>query len=588
MRRLDPSQLDSQLYNRDFLQGRNATELRAIGDVVRALFRSKFLIAAAVVLGAVLAFLFSRTLEDEYTSTARVMIDTRVQTEGGISSADTILPISLTSLESEAEVLRSLDLVERVIDTLDLQQDPEFAPVDEQAASSDDESEGNGPASNETEGGLADRAKGLVNAILARLPEGGSGEEAAPEAEGNLTEILDKQMVIQAVAERLSVEQLSSVSAVYTISFTSTDRLKAPVIANAFAEQYLAMQLQTKLDALDRSTTWLNDRTREVNERLAELNSELEAHMLDAPFASEEDLANARTQRNRLATRLNQTSAADSGTRAELEAALATLTAALTAQGAHEAETTRLENEIEVTETIYSNVVAQLGVMQQQDDILRTDAQIISEARPAVYPSSISTKMIVALGGIGAAFLACAAIAFFELRQRNLRTVSDFEETTGMPVISLVPRSRGRNTPICALINRKMLADDRLEKCARKLKSSLAASGREQQVIAFVSALQGEGKSSTALLLAQACARTGERTLLLDLDFWRSPYRSFISRGAPGFDHIMAYPETLADHVRRAGDQLDILPATRNTEAPSDIPYSRHLDGFMDDIPQAV
>ncbi|WP_424931105.1 GumC family protein [Amaricoccus macauensis] len=582
MRRIDPTALENQLYGRGFLEGANVTELRAITDVFRALLRAKYIIVAAAVLGSLTAFLIVRNLEEEFTSSAQVMIDTRVQVEGGIRSSDTILPISLTSLESEAEVLRSLDLVERVVDALGLQDDPEFAPEDEIVALAQVDGDAEG-GDNGTLSGVLDTAQSLVSGLISDAPTTDGETGLDDTAETDVEDILYKEKVIQAVAQQLDVQQLSSVSAVYTISFTSVDREKAARIANAFAEQYLASQMQTKLDTLDRSTNWLTGRAEELNTRLAELNTQLEAHLLESPFPSEEELVNAQMQRGRLRARLSQAQASGAAEAdlSQTEASLAVLEGALAEQGAFEAEAARLESEIQVTQSIYSNVVAQLSVMQQQDDILRTDAQIISAARPAVWPSFPNRNQFMALGGVIGLLLACLITAIVELRRRNLRTVSDFEETTGLPVISLMPKSKGRETPLRTLMRGRTLRDDRLLKSARKLRSSIGATGLEQRSIAIVSAFPGEGKSSTALLLAKACAQTGERTLLLDVDFWRSPYRRAVRRGGPDLNELITAPEQIDEHLLALGENLDILPAFPNTENPSDLPYSRQFDIFL-------
>jgi polysaccharide biosynthesis transport protein len=583
MRRVDSTALENQLYGRDFLEGINNSELRAIGDVFRAIYRSRYLIAVAALVGVTSGFVLAKVLPEEFTSTARVMIDTRVQGDGGITAADSILPISLTSLESEAEVLRSLDLVERVIDTLGLQDDPEFMPdEDEQPVATDPVDRDAPPEETSFIGDAIESARSLASALLS----GTAPEDALPPdsvGAADLDAILEKQKVVQIVAEQLSVEQLSSVSAVYSISFTSLDRQKAALIANTFAEQYLASQLQTKLDALDRSTGWLTGRARELNARLAELNSQFETHMLGAPFPAEEDLVNARTQRNRLLVRLGQAqnSGAAGANISQIESALGQLNDALAEQGRFEAESSRLENEIEVTTSIYSNVVAQLSTLQQQDNILRTDAQIISTARPSVWPSAPNRNLLMVIGGVSGLFLASLAAAVAELRQRNLRSVSDFVEATGLPVISLIPKSGGRETPLRTLMRGGVLRDSRLPKSARKLRSAIVASGRDQQVIAIVSAFPGEGKSSTALLLAQACAHAGEQTLLLDLDFWRSPYRSAVRRDSPGMNQVISSPEQLDDFLLTLGKGFDILPALPNTEEPSELPYSKQFSTFL-------
>src|SRR5262249_23743285 len=88
-------------------------------------------------------------------------------------------------------------------------------------------------------------------------------EAAAKPSDGSKREGL-----IQLLSEGLKV---SNDGRSYTIhiSFTSTDPQLAATLANGFAREYLASQLDRKIEATQHATTWLS-------KRLVELRRELE------------------------------------------------------------------------------------------------------------------------------------------------------------------------------------------------------------------------------------------------------------------------------------------------------------------------
>ncbi|HNP15482.1 MAG TPA: Wzz/FepE/Etk N-terminal domain-containing protein, partial [Terrimesophilobacter sp.] len=216
----------------------------------RALKRSWFWVAFVGLLGGAASYALSLGLEERYTSVAQVMIETRVNEDTQFTPFLSNLPISLTSLESELEVLRSLDLVERVVDRLQLQDDPEFFD-----------------------------------------PSGFEEELASPDAPGaaNPSDFnLQREQTIANVADRREIEQVGNISAVYAIRFTTSDARKSAALANMLAEEYVSTTRNEKLRSLELSQGWLTQRVSQLQERLSDLGVQLEQNLLSAPYSPDE------------------------------------------------------------------------------------------------------------------------------------------------------------------------------------------------------------------------------------------------------------------------------------------------------------
>lgn len=480
-------------------------ELRALGDMYRALRRSWKLILLAGVFGAVAAYALSYTKEVRYTSVAQVMIETRTAQDTEFTPFISDLPTSLTALQSELEVLRSLDLVERVADKLDLYNDPEFFDP-------------------ETE-----------DVVATESVDDAEARQAAVE--------LQRETTITNIAKRIEIAQVGEVSAVYAIRFTSADQRKASVLANALAEEYVNTTRLAKLRSLELSQTWLSQRVEQLQQKLSDLGVVLERHLLGAPYSPDEiETIKARNvaaerrqsqldQQGRLlddsisrvkgllerdrpllaalviteptpeltaaiaAQRAEQDGAEQAlidevnrsldrmaARRAELDLELQPLTAeldqtraVLIEQARRDAEAKRIENDIAVSEAIYQDFMTQLSRRTEQSEYLDADARIIAMARPPILPSEPLRKLYAVGGLIGGLVLMMVFTVIQELLQRRMRNVREFEAGTGLPLLGVVPEAPPRHAPFITFLDKDGAIAPELMRFVRKLRWSILA-----------------------------------------------------------------------------------------------------------------
>ncbi len=538
------------------------TDVIVLRNMVLALRRGLIWIALAGLGFGIIGFIGAKLLEQKYTSVAQVMIDTRNTLDSTFVPTSSGSATTNTTLESELEVLRSPDLIERVVDRFDLTKDPEFAsPPSDLAEYSEEEQE----------------------RIL-------------------------REMTIAAVTKKRTIEQVGNISAVYAISFVTSDPMKSAQLANALAEEYLNTSVVAKRRSLELSQGWLAERTTELQRNLTDLNTELENHILAAPFseeevntikvqtlikerqlrdttldlqAAEDDLnlamaaaAEATTQADKSAqealvaqaTRTRDAIRADIATQ---ELSLSTLHADLTRQARHSAELRRIENDIAVSEAIYRDFITQLSRRTQQERYLDADARVISAARPALEPSEPKARQIALVLAVLGAGMASLALVLQELHQKSLRTVREYEAASGLSFIGVVPEAEAVETLPDRVLTKPPTISPRMMRFARKLRASILAGrdGRNTKIIAGLACSPGEGCTTAMLMLAAACAEAGERVLLVDLDFWNSPFSQDPvpvtrsggkSNGVKADRHIAAHADW---------GQLSLDPAPQRTEA---------------------
>ena len=108
---------------------------------------------------------------------------------------------------------------------------------------------------------------------------------------------------------------------------------------------------------------------------------------------------------------------------------------------------------------------------------------------------------------------------------------------------------------------------------------------RPMKVVAFTSAMPGEGKTVTAVNLALASARANpeRRILLIDADLRRSQVGDYLGiRTRPGLAELIAGDCDVRDAVRRfKSTRLAVVPAGAMPEEPTQVLASARMKQFV-------
>ncbi|MDZ4052042.1 MAG: polysaccharide biosynthesis tyrosine autokinase [Phenylobacterium sp.] len=205
-------------------------DLRRLFNIFRRRVRLFAAVAALVFLAAIFV---TFTATPMYTATANVMLDTRQEQVVNVEAVLSGLPADSSVVDTEVEILKSRRLAERVVNALQLSQDPEF------------NSELAPPS---VLSNVKDSVLGVFGAAKPRdIPDDPIAQQKAQER------------IVDAVLNRLSVRR-AGLTYVINVSFESESPTKAATIANKFAELYLLEQLEAKFDATQQANTWLNTR----------------------------------------------------------------------------------------------------------------------------------------------------------------------------------------------------------------------------------------------------------------------------------------------------------------------------------------
>ncbi len=194
-----------------------------------------------------------------------------------------------------------------------------------------------------------------------------------------------------------------------------------------------------------------------------------------------------------------------------------------------------LEREVETNRQLYDGLLQRLKEAGVLAGLRSSNIQVVDEAMPplgaAVPQKSVALGLALVLGlllGVGVAVV-------IEALDNTLKTQEEIGQYLHLPALGAIPTLEG---PVGAegLIStaREGASEEeprvavglarpeqaRVLEAYRSLRTSLllSHSGQPPQIIQVTSALAGEGKTTTAVNTAMVLARTGARTLVVDLD----------------------------------------------------------------------
>lgn len=557
-------------------------EVIDIRNLLNVVWRSRWLIMAVALICAGLAALAASRLTPSYSASATVMFGEQRANIADIQDLFSERTIKSGELENEIQILTSSNLLTRVAQELDLQNDPFFNPDLETAE----------------EGGLPAPLRRFIATLKGLLAPAESEAAADPAA-------AEDQGVVNAVAQIRDGLKLTPVadSTVIQIAFAAPSPDTAARVANAVVEQYIVDQLQVRLDSARAATGWLTTRVEELRQKvqtseeavetlraqlsatagqsleitqqqLAALNDELskargaaataEASYarLSEALASGKDLSSEsplirsyrdeeaallarrntlsanhpalpqldvqiRAVRDRIQDEARRVAAAaeveleTAGARVgELERTVRDLESRVLAQSRDEIRIRQAEREAQANRLLYENLLSRLTETSEQDGLQSADARILSAAEVPAQPVSRHAPQIVLLAGLLGAFAAMGFAMVKENLNNTFRTPRQIEETTGLAVLAALPALRmgRRDRDLIGHLLRK--PGSSLAEAIRNLRTSILLPNAKNppKVVMFTSSVPGEGKSMTSMLTAITSRQMGKTAIIVDCD----------------------------------------------------------------------
>ncbi len=552
-------------------------DLRA---VISVLWRRKLAIFACSVLVPLLAWVALGQMTPRYTAIGTLLYDpneNKVREMQSILRAD---PVTDSVMASQAEILQSLHIAQKVAERGNLFNNPEFNKTLR-------------PPS------LPSRVMAGLRSMLGMEPEAPSvgpvtGPGIGPERNATIMAV---QAALRANATRFS--------RTIEVSFTAEDRLVAAAAVNNAMDVYVKDQYAAKYRAVRRTTEVLERRVRELRAEVRRGEDNIAAYRsehrlsqgmragMDAEQISllSEDLVRARGELTHAEGRLD---AAHGKAGAGAQAAIAPSVVQLRlqqdqlsaqvqarqarfgpnhpeaeslrrqlaeAQRAVAAETTRvvasiesdhrsararvasleqslrdaqqetnragqahialnaMSRDVEASRAQLQSVLQSIQQTAQQAAVETSEAREISQALPPEHPSWPRSGPLMAGAAMSGLFLGLLLATILHVADTTLRSGDDTRAVSNLPCFALLPEVGRRalgHLSIEEYVARRPLTI--FAEQVRALRAGLWFGANRPRVIAMTAARPAEGKTVVSIALARSAALSGERVLLIESD----------------------------------------------------------------------
>jgi succinoglycan biosynthesis transport protein ExoP len=346
-----------------------AIDIQRVFSIFRR--RIKLFAAVAVVIAAAVLFLLLRQAP-EYTATTSVQINSRTERVVESQAVLSNLTADTSVVDTEVEALKSPELIAAVVDTLRLEQDPEFNAR------------------------LVKPGKVMTVKRMLGLSQPLPTPTTAAEREA------ERQSVIGAVGMRLGVRRVGLTYSM-NVSFSSRYPAKAARIANTFAEQYLAAQLNQKSSATQEANTFLNTRLDDLRRQVQEADAEVSNYRVANNLLSSAGTTLTEQEISAYNQQLALVRAQEAEERARLRTATAQLAAGSNGDDVGEALDSTVVQQLRSQRAVVSGRVAEMtdrygprhpDIIRAQSQLADIDNQIQAEIRRII--SNLEARVRVA------------------------------------------------------------------------------------------------------------------------------------------------------------------------------------------------
>ncbi|MDH3273560.1 MAG: polysaccharide biosynthesis tyrosine autokinase [Gammaproteobacteria bacterium] len=305
--------------------------------------------------------------------------------------------------------------------------------------------------------------------------------------------------------------------------------------------------------------------------------------MIAAQSELAEATRNLAAQHNSVATAIRNEYEAAKAEEAALVRALATARQQYQTSGRKESELNELQREVDTNRKLYELFYNRIGETSATGDLQSAPARIIAPAVVPATPARPNKTRIVGLAFV-LTLIAGIMLAFLlESLNNSVRSAADVEEKLRLPLLGMVPRlkiKRNQRGALGSVFSNKI--EPGFNEAIRSVRTSISLDNLEHphKVIVIASSIGGEGKSTVALNLAHAFAKS-ERVLLLEADMRRPSIGRALKlprATRPGLSELLAEQATLAECLFRGGKgQMDVLLSGSIPADPSQLLSSRRL-----------
>lgn len=242
-----------------------------------------------------------------------------------------------------------------------------------------------------------------------------------------------------------------------------------------------------------------------------------------------------------------------------------------------------LEREVQTNKDLYDAFFKRIQETSATSDLQTANARIVDKAFTPQNPVKPKKKLIVGIAALLGLMVSCGIAFLLEMLNNTIRTTRDIEEKLNLPVLGVIPKLTDKKLldHVFNLFNDK--SQPGFGEALRTIRTSINLTAMDQQhrLFAVTSTVPGEGKSSTASNLALALGQLG-KTLLVDCDLRRPVVGKnyHIKGGSAGLANLLAGTANISDAVHKL-EGIDVIPCGLVPPNPQELLSSERFSTLL-------
>ncbi len=239
-----------------------------------------------------------------------------------------------------------------------------------------------------------------------------------------------------------------------------------------------------------------------------------------------------------------------------------------------------LEREAQANRALFEQYLARAKETNEQRSLQIADARIVSPALVPIKPDR-PTAVFLLLAATGFGFiLSLGLVMLIEQMRRGFHSPGEIEEFLSLPSIGSLPQFNDPTPAQHVVQNPSSPYSGNLRAVRARLRHSRTT--QRGDILAVVSALPGEGKSTFACNFALTSAIGGARTLLIDGDLYtRSVSKAFDLSGPGLWELLQGVPFKNVLTIDRTGLHVMGASAPANTTGRIEDINKARLEAFL-------
>jgi capsular exopolysaccharide synthesis family protein len=402
------------------------------------------------------------------------------------------------------------------------------------------------------------QAQGIINTAIG--PDGKPAQSDAGSLQGESLVALNKALA-DATARRVAAE------GAYRGALASGPTTEVTASTQALRQQRATLQAEYQ-----QKREFMKPEHPEMQSIQAQINE------LDKQIARESSQMSA----SRNNTLLQEYRAASSAERA-LQARVAGLKGAVLNLRGRSIQYNILQREVDTNRSLYDALLQRYKEIGVAGGIGSAPVSIVDRADAPGFPFKPNLFLNLLLGVFGGLLAGIGAAVGLEFLNDTIKTREDVRNKLGLACLGAIPKTLAKDAFVEDLKNPASVVSEAYSAVVAALRFS-TEEGMPKAIL-VTSTQPGEGKSSTALALAQNFARRDKRVLLVDSDLRKPAFKA--SSDKVGLTKLLTSEDHIEGHiVETQHDNLMLLPSGPIPPNPADLLSTGRIRSVLDEAAQ--